>query len=173
CALRQRPRHARAPGRARVRAVDGRSRAARGDARRGCEGSARMTALLVVGCAILGFVAGWLADPVITRVPLRQPVGGPAGPDVHPTPRPRRLGVAILCGALCGAVAGKYDDTWVLPAYLVVTVTLVVLAVIDLEHFLLPNKIVYPLGFVSIALFALAAVGDDNWDAYTRGLLAG
>jgi leader peptidase (prepilin peptidase)/N-methyltransferase len=132
-----------------------------------------MTAVLVVGCSLLGFVAGWLADPIITRVPLRQPVRGPAGPDEQPPPRGRRLAVAILCGALCGAVAGKYDDTWVLPAYLVVTVTLVVLAVIDLEHFLLPNRIVYPLGFVSIALFALAAVGDDNWDAYTRGLLAG
>ncbi len=132
-----------------------------------------MTAVLVVACSILGLVVGWLADPVITRVPLRQPVRGPAGPDEHPTPRGRRLGIAILCGALCGAVAAEYDDTWVLPAYIVVTITLVVLAVIDLEHFLLPNRIVYPLAFVSIALFALAAVGDDNWDAYTRGLLAG
>ena len=132
-----------------------------------------MTAVLVVACSILGLVVGWLADPVITRVPLRQPVRGPAGPDEHPTPRGRRLGVAILCGVLCGVVAAEYDDTWVLPAYIVVTLTLVVLAVIDLEHFLLPNRIVYPLAFVSIALFALAAVGDDNWDAYTRGLLAG
>ena len=132
-----------------------------------------MTAVLVVACSILGLVVGWLADPVITRVPLRQPLRGPAGPDERPTPRGRRVVIAILCGALCGAVAAEYDDTWVLPAYIVVTITLVVLAVIDLEHFLLPNRIVYPLAFVSIALFALAAVGDDNWDAYTRGLLAG
>ena len=74
--------------------------------------------------------------------------------------------------ALCGAVAAEYDDTSMLPAYIVVTITLVVLAVIDLEHFLLPNRIVYPLAFVSMR-GALAAVGDDNWDAYTRGLLAG
>ena len=132
-----------------------------------------MTAVLVVACSILGLVVGWLADPVITRVPLKQPVRGPAGPDEASTPRGRRVAVAILCGALCGAVAAEYDDTWVLPAYLVVTIALVVLAVIDLEHFLLPNRIVYPLGFVSIGLFALAAAGDDNFDAYARGLLAG
>jgi leader peptidase (prepilin peptidase) / N-methyltransferase len=132
-----------------------------------------VTAVLVVGCSILGLVVGWLADPVITRLPLKQPVRGPAGPDEAPPPRGRRVAVAILCGALCGAVAAEYDDTWVLPAYLVVAIALVVLAVIDLEHFLLPNRIVYPLGFVSIALFGLAAIGDDNFNAYTRGLLAG
>ena len=132
-----------------------------------------MTAVLVVGCSLFGLVVGWLADPVIARVPLRQPVRGPVGPEEQPTPRSRRLGIAILCAVLCGAVAAEYDDTWVLPAYIVVTITLVVLAVIDLEHFLLPNRIVYPLGLVSIGLFAFAAVGDDNFDAYARGLLAG
>jgi leader peptidase (prepilin peptidase)/N-methyltransferase len=107
-----------------------------------------VTAVLVVACSLLGLVVGWLADPVITRVPLRQPVRGPAGPEEQPTPRGRRLGIAILCAALCGAVAAEYDDTWVLPAYIVVTITLVVLAVIDLEHFILPNRIVYTLAFV-------------------------
>jgi len=59
-----------------------------------------VTVLLVAGCSILGLVVGWLADPVITRVPLKQPVRGPADPDEPPPPRGRRVAVAILCGAL-------------------------------------------------------------------------
>ena len=132
-----------------------------------------MTAVLVVGCAIAGAVVGWLSDPVITRVPLKLPVRGPATPDEPPPPRGRRVIVTLLCGALCGAVAAQYDDSWVLPAYLVLTVGLVVLSAIDLEHLLLPNRIVYPLGYVSLVLFALAAVGDGNFGALGRGLLAG
>ncbi|MEX2100630.1 MAG: A24 family peptidase [Acidimicrobiia bacterium] len=132
-----------------------------------------MTAVLVVVSVIIGLVVGWLADPVITRVPLKLPVRGSAGPDEEPSPRGRRATVAIACGALCGATAAVYDDSWVLPAYIVLAVALVVLSAIDLETYLLPNRIVYPLWFVSIGLFAIAAIGDDNWDAYVRGLLAG
>ena len=50
---------------------------------------------------------------------------------------------------------------------------LVVLAAIDLEHFLLPNRIVYPLAVVTIALLALAAIADGHGDAFVRALLAG
>jgi leader peptidase (prepilin peptidase)/N-methyltransferase len=132
-----------------------------------------VTAVLVVGCAIVGAVVGWLSDPVITRVPLKLPVRGPATPDEPPPPRGRRVIVTLLCGLLCGAVAAQYDDSWVLPAYLVLSVGLVVLSAIDLEHLLLPNRIVYPLGYVSLALFVVAAAGDDNFSALGRGLLAG
>ena len=132
-----------------------------------------MTAVLVVACAILGLVVGWLSDPVITRVPLKLPVRGPTDPDEEPAPRGRQVTVAVVSGALCGATAAVYEDSWVLPAYIVLAIALVVLSAIDLETYLLPNRIVYPLWVASIALFAVAAAGDDNWEAYTRGLLAG
>ena len=45
-----------------------------------------MTAVLVVGCSLLGLVVGWLLDPVITRVPAKQPRARPA--------RARRAAVA-------------------------------------------------------------------------------
>jgi leader peptidase (prepilin peptidase) / N-methyltransferase len=106
-------------------------------------------------------------------VPLRQPVRGPALDDRAPTPRARRLLVALACGALFGGTAARFDDSWVLPAYIVLAGALVVLAAIDLEHFLLPNRIVYPLAAVTMALLALGAVGDDQGDAFVRALLAG
>jgi leader peptidase (prepilin peptidase)/N-methyltransferase len=132
-----------------------------------------MTALLVVVCVLGGAAVGWLSDPVITRVPRTLPVRGPATPDEPPPPAGRRVLVTILCGALCGALAAQYDDSWVLPAYLVLAVGLVVLSAIDLEHLLLPNRIVYPLGYASLALFTLAALGDDDFRALGRGLVAG
>lgn len=131
-----------------------------------------MTAALVIVCAVAGAVVGWLSDPAITRVPRKLPVRGPVTPDEPPPPAGRRTTVTVLCAALCGALAAQYDDSWVLPAYLVLAVGLVVLSAIDLEHLLLPNRIVYPLGYVSLALFAVAAIGDDDLDALGRGLLA-
>ena len=131
-----------------------------------------MTAVLVVACSVLGLVVGWLLDPVITRVPRKEPVFGPPALDEPPSPRGRRIAVVILTGALFGGMAARFDDSWALPAYLVLTAALITLAVIDLETYLLPNRIVYPLTIVTIALLALGALADDDLDALGRGLLA-
>jgi leader peptidase (prepilin peptidase)/N-methyltransferase len=131
-----------------------------------------MTAALVAGCSVLGLVVGRLLDPVITRVPLRQPVRGPAEPDAVPSSAGRRLAVTVLCGALFGGMAARFDDTWALPAYLVLSAALVALAFIDLEHYILPNRIVYPLAGVMIVLLAFASLADDDLDALGRALVA-
>jgi leader peptidase (prepilin peptidase)/N-methyltransferase len=132
-----------------------------------------MTAVLIVGCSLLGLVVGWLLDPVITRVPRKVPVFGPPARDEPPSSRGRRVFVAILTGALFGGVAARFDDSWTLPAYLVLTAALVALAVIDFETYLLPNRIVYPLTVVTLGLLALGSLADDDFDSFTRGLLAG
>ncbi len=67
----------------------------------------------------------------------------------------------------------RFEDSWALPAYLVLATALVALSVIDLELYILPNRIVYPLALAMIVLLTLAAVGDDDFDAIVRGLLAG
>ncbi|MFI5054368.1 MAG: prepilin peptidase, partial [Acidimicrobiia bacterium] len=131
-----------------------------------------MSAVLIVGCSLLGLIVGWLLDPVITRVPRRQPVLGPAPSDEPPSPRARRVGVAVLCGALFGGMAARFDDSWALPAYLVLTAALVALACIDLEHYILPNRIVYPLAGVMVVLLAFASVADDDLPALGRALVA-
>jgi len=131
-----------------------------------------MTAALVVGCSVLGLVVGWFLDPVITRVPLKQPVFGPPGADEPPPSTTRRVFVTVLTGALFGATATRFDDSWMLPAYLVLTGALVALAVIDFETYLLPNRIVYPLTLAMLALLALGTAADGALDDYLRGLLA-
>jgi leader peptidase (prepilin peptidase)/N-methyltransferase len=136
-----------------------------------------VTATLVAVFSVVGLAVGWSLDPVITRVPRRQPVTVPVedGDDheVALESTARRATVAIVCGALFGALAARFDDSWALPAYLVLAVALVALSAIDLEHYLLPNRIVYPLALAMVVLLAVASVGDDDLDAFVRGLTAG
>ena len=129
-----------------------------------------MSAALIAGCSVLGLVVGWLLDPVITRVPRKVPVLGPPAVDEPPSSPTRRVVVTILCGALFGGMAARFDDSWALPAYLVLTAALVALSVIDFEHYLLPNRIVYPLAGALLVLFAVAALGDDDIGAYGRAV---
>ena len=132
-----------------------------------------MTIALVVGCSLLGLVIGWMLDPVITRVPRKQPVLGPPAPDEPASPRGRRIAVALINAALFGAMAARFDDSWTLVAYLVLTGALVTLAAIDLETYLLPNRIVYPLTVAMLVLLPLGLLADGDTDAIGRGLLAG
>jgi leader peptidase (prepilin peptidase)/N-methyltransferase len=134
-----------------------------------------VTATLVAAFSVVGLAVGWLLDPLITRVPAPQPATGPAGDDerVVSSSTTRQVTVAIVCGALFGALAARFEDSWALPAYLVLAAALVALSVIDLEHYILPNRIVYPLALAMIVLLTIAAFGDDDLDALGRGLLAG
>jgi leader peptidase (prepilin peptidase)/N-methyltransferase len=132
-----------------------------------------VTAVLIGGCSVLGLVVGWLLDPVITRVPRRVPVTGPPTADEAPSSPTRRVLVSVLCGALFGATAARFEGSWALPAYLVLAASLVALAAIDLEHFILPNRIVYPLTVAMLGLLLVASAGDHDGDAFVRGLLGG
>jgi leader peptidase (prepilin peptidase)/N-methyltransferase len=133
-----------------------------------------VTATLAVAFAAVGVAVGWLLDPAITKVPLRQPVLGPRDTDEDATGlTARRIVVTLVTGFLFGAVAARYADSWALPAYLVLAAALVVLSAIDLEHYLLPNRIVYPLAGAMVVLLGVAAFGDDEPGAFVRGLAAG
>ena len=128
-----------------------------------------MTAV-VAACAVAGVLAALGLEVVVQRVPQREPLTGWSRRDLRP------LRAALLAGvtvALFVGLAVRYHDSWVLPAFLAIAAGLVALSVIDLEHFLLPNRIVYPLAVATIVLLALAAAGDDAWTAFGRALLGG
>jgi leader peptidase (prepilin peptidase)/N-methyltransferase len=78
-----------------------------------------------------------------------------------------------LTAALFAGLAARYDDSWVLPAFLAVAAGLVALSVVDVELFLLPNRIVYPLAVTTLVLLGVAALGDGAWDDLRRALLGG
>ncbi len=129
-----------------------------------------MTAAIVVVCAVAGLVVGAGLEIVIDRVPQRESLPGWSRRDLNAT---RAAAVAGVTAALFVGLAARYHDSWVLPAFLGLAAGLVALSVIDFEHFLLPNRIVYPLAITTLALLTVAALGDDAWGALGRAALGG
>lgn len=148
-----------------------------------------MTALLAVACAVLGLLVGSLAKVVVRRVPAGDPLrpvrrpcpscaAEPGAIEVVPVVswlvrrgRCRACGerigwrdplIEIGCAALFAAAAVRFGWAWELPAYLALFGGLVVLSAIDLEHFLLPNRVLYPTLFTVAPLLALASVLDGT-----------
>lgn len=79
--------------------------------------------------------------------------------------------VELFTGVLFAAVGARFAHSWALPAYLVLTGALIAISVIDLEHFIIPNRIVYPAGIASVVLLGIAAFIQHNWGAFGRSLL--
>src|SRR5439155_179677 len=77
------------------------------------------------------------------------------------------------CGVLFAAVAARFGADWALPAYLVLTAALLAISIIDLEHFIVPDRITAPLTVSALALLGLAAAADGNGWRFGRSLLGG
>jgi leader peptidase (prepilin peptidase) / N-methyltransferase len=150
-----------------------------------------MTAALAVVCGLFGLAIGSFLNVVIYRVPRKESVVRPrsrcpgcgtqlADRDNVPVVswlllrgRCRTCGEAIsaryplielACGALFVAMALRLGFDWALPAYLVFAAALLAITAIDLEHYIIPNRIVYPTIFVAVPLLVLAAALGDQWD---------
>ena len=157
-----------------------------------------MTALLVLGCALLGLLVGSFLNVVIVRVPERQSVVRPrsrcpgcgtqlAERDNVPVvswlvlrgrcrtcsmPISARYPLVELATAgLFAAAAIRFGFDWALPGYLWFFAALLAVSVIDLETFLVPNRIVYPSLVASLLLLGGAAVLEHDPGSFGRALL--
>src|ERR1700729_2496458 len=137
-------------------------------------------------CALVGLVVGSFLNVVIYRVPRKESIVSPrsACPTCD-TPIAPRDNVPILSwlylrgrcrnchspismryplveaatAGLFAGVAARIGFSWTLPAYLVLAAGLLALACTDMEHLLLPKRIVYPvLGLVGVLLVAAGAL---------------
>jgi leader peptidase (prepilin peptidase) / N-methyltransferase len=81
--------------------------------------------------------------------------------------------IELLTALLFAAVGARFAHSWALPAYLVLAGALVALSAIDLEHYILPNRILYPADAAAIVLLGAASAGEHDWGAFVRALLAG
>jgi len=163
-----------------------------------CVASQLVTAFVATVAGIYGLVVGSFLNVVIWRVPRRESIVKPrshcpncntmiATRDNVPVVswlllhgKCRHCGqpisaqypiVELLTGVLFAAVGARYAHSWALPAFLVLTAGLIAISVIDLEHFIIPNRIVYPLGITSVILLAFAALLEHDWTAYGRAWL--
>jgi leader peptidase (prepilin peptidase)/N-methyltransferase len=159
-----------------------------------------MDGLLVLLCGVLGLAVGSFLNVVIWRVPRKESVVRPPShcPQCDQPIRPadnipvvswlvlqgkcRHCGnpipvryplVEASCGVLFAAVALRFGPSWELPAFLVLTASLLAISVIDLEHYIVPDRITGPLTVSALALLGLAAAADGSGWRYGRALLGG
>jgi leader peptidase (prepilin peptidase)/N-methyltransferase len=157
-----------------------------------------MLGLLIGYCALFGLVVGSFLNVVIYRVPRHESIVSPRS--ACPTcgvPIAARDNVPIFSwlflrgrcrgchspisvryplieaatAGLFAGVAARIGFSWALPAYLVLAAGLLALACTDLEHLMLPKRIVYPvLGLVGGLLVVAAAITGHWHDLLVAGL---
>lgn len=146
-----------------------------------------MTVAAAGVAGLIGLVVGSFLEVVAERVPRKEPLtplrhacrscdaphtGGDAVPVLSWLRRGGRcracrgrLGVRaplleVACAALFAATAVRFGLSYALPAYLVLGAGLLALSVIDLEHRLLPNRVLFPTGYAVGVLLFLAALAE-------------
>lgn len=151
-------------------------------------------------CGLLGLAVGSFLNVVIWRVPRDESVVHPrshcpaCGAPISAADNIPVLSWALLrgrcrscgarigvryplvelgCAALFAATGARFGAAWELPAYLVFAAALLALSIIDLEHYRLPNRIVYPLSIVLPLLLVPPAIADGTWKPLVRALVGG
>ena len=157
-----------------------------------------MTAAVATVCGLLGLAVGSFLNVVIYRVPRKESVVRPrsrcpgcgtqlAERDNIPIVSwvllrghcrtcgepisPRYPLVELTTAALFVAAALRFGLDWVLPAYLVFFAALVAITFIDLELYIIPNRVLYPAVFISIPLLVLAAAAQSEWGNLERAVI--
>src|SRR5437870_13300245 len=157
-----------------------------------------MTAVVAAVCGVLGLAVGSFLNVVIHRVPRKESVVQPrsrcprcgtqlADRDNVPVVSwvllrgrcrtcgepisPRYPLVELATAALFVAVALRFGADWAVPAFLLFFASLLAISLIDLEHYIIPNRIVYPTLFGGFALLVVAAAAGGNWEALQRAVI--
>ena len=159
-----------------------------------------MTAFLAVACGLIGLAVGSFLNVVIYRVPRKESVVAPrsACPKCA-TPISNRDNIPVLSWLLLGAkcrtcrepisaryplveaataalfagAAVRFGLDWSLPAFLVFLAGMLALAFTDLDHQLLPKRIVYPTLIGVAALLIGAAALTGQWSRLGVGAACG
>jgi leader peptidase (prepilin peptidase)/N-methyltransferase len=146
---------------------------------------APIAAVAVLLAALLGLAVGHLVNRAAGRFPWPEPKRSwsrrgdtPSASRVSPPQLHDRVGVAVRAPvvevgtALLFALAAlRFGLSAELPAFLFLAAAGVLLAVIDLQHHLLPNRIVLPSIGIGAVLLLLAAVAAGEGEALVRAVL--
>ncbi|MDQ3305935.1 MAG: A24 family peptidase, partial [Actinomycetota bacterium] len=120
-------------------------------------------------------MTGRLLTVVVERVPQRTRLG-PGWTALRRAPlritnRAHTPAIELATAFLFAAAALRLGADWALPAYLVFFAAMVAVTVIDLEHYIVPNRIVAATLVVSVPLLAVAALIGGEWSSLGSALL--
>lgn len=149
-----------------------------------------MTAFTVVASAILGLAVGSFCNVVIYRVPEKLSVVKPrsfcptCGEPVRSIDNipvvswlvlggrcrncrepisARYVVVELATATLFALLAFQLGPSLALPAFFVLAGGLVAISAIDLERYIVPNRVLYPTLFIGAPLLALAGIAAGSW----------
>lgn len=126
-----------------------------------------------VACVVLPVLAG-VAGLVLGAAVNRLAGAFPWGSGRPLRPAARFPWPEVVTGGLFVLTALRFGRSWALPAFLVLCAVGVLLALIDLRHRLLPNRVVLPALGAGALLLLLAAAVQGPWDDLARaGTAAG
>lgn len=160
-----------------------------------------MRALAAGLAALFGLMFGSFLNVVVYRVPRKQSVVKPrsrcpscdreltaldnipvlswlilrgkcrtCGAPISPRYLVGEIGTAVLWALAAWRLGNRW---WVAVLYGALFWVLLALSLIDLEHKILPNRIVYPATIAGVLAFAVAAFASDNPEFLWRGLVGG
>ncbi len=109
-----------------------------------------MDVAVVVGAALLGVLVSPLLLQLVVRVPAMATVGYVSEEDATISPRTRERAVQVLAPVLFAVAALRFGADVVVVPYMFCFAVLLVVSVIDLEHYRIPDRIVFPSLAVSI-----------------------
>ncbi len=119
--------------------------------------------LFIAAVGVLGAVLGLAAEWTIARTLPR--LGGTPAHWV-------RITTAVLTGALSALLAMRFGISWEMPAYIVLAVLAVQLSRIDIEHKLLPNRVVLLLLLAGAILLGASAALASEWGDLLRAVIS-
>jgi leader peptidase (prepilin peptidase)/N-methyltransferase len=133
-----------------------------------------LTAVAALVAAVAGGLAGTWVNRAAGRFPwpsgtgLSEVLTSGTGPGDIAVRRPV---VEVGTGLLLALVVLRFGLGPELPAFLLLAVVAVLLAVVDLQHHLLPDRVVLPGVVLGTALLAVAAAAEPAWSALLRAVL--
>jgi leader peptidase (prepilin peptidase)/N-methyltransferase len=127
-----------------------------------------MDALVTGVCAAGGLVLGPPGEVVVARVGAKESLA----PPWRVTNRPRAVAIAVCSAGLCGGLAARLGADAALAAYAVLALSLVVMSAVDLERYIIPNRILYPTVAVVGPLLVMASAVDHRWGSLGRAAIA-
>jgi leader peptidase (prepilin peptidase) / N-methyltransferase len=156
--------------------------------------------MVAVACGLVGLAVGSFLNVVIYRVPRKESVVRPrsrctaCGTQISELDNIPIVSWVVLRGrcrscsarisvryplveaataALFVASALRFGTSWVVPGYCLFFASLLAISVIDLDHYIVPNRIIYPTLFASVPLLVGAAALGHQWPSLKQAVLGG
>ena len=132
-----------------------------------------MDLVVLAGAVVLGVLVSPALLRLVVRVPAMATVGYVSEEDATISPAVRERAVRVLTPLLFAVVALRFGSSAVVVPFLFLTATLLVVSLIDLEHYRIPDRIVFPALGVSVGLITFVTLAGGYDTAHLRAAVVG